>query len=70
MEKQIQIPLRSDLLEALELLSQKGHKSLTNIVLELLEKAIELEEDYWDSKIADERVEQDHKRISHEDAWK
>lgn len=70
MEKQIQIPLRSDLLEALELLSHKGHKSLTNIVVELLEKAIELEEDYWDAKIADERIEKNQKRIPHEDAWK
>jgi predicted DNA-binding protein len=58
------------LYEALENLSRRQKRALSSVSLELIERALELEEDAHFSRVADERLERGEKRISHARAWK
>ena len=69
-KKRINITVDDEMYEALELLSEKKQKSVSGTSLDLLEKAIELEEDFHFSKVADERLSKKQKRIPHTKAWK
>ena len=69
-KKRINITVDDEMYEALESLSQKKQKSVSGTSLELLEKAIELEEDFHFSQKADERLSRKEKRIPHNKAWK
>ena len=65
----INITLDTELCHSLERLSKKQKRSLSNVSLKLIERAIELEEDRYFSKKADERLAKHQKRISHQKAW-
>ena len=69
-KKRINITVDDELFEALESLSHKKQKSVSGTSLDLIEKAIELDEDSYFSRIADDRLSQKQKRISHNKAWK
>ena len=58
------------LYEALDNLSRRRKRALSSVSLELIERALELEEDAHFSKIADERLERGEKRVPHARAWK
>lgn len=58
------------LYEALDNLARRRKRALSSVSLELIERALELEEDAHFSRVADERLERDEKRISHARAWK
>jgi len=68
-KKRINITVDDELYRALELLSEKRQKSVSGMSLDLLEKAIELEEDFHFSRAADERLEKKRKRVSHKKDW-
>ncbi len=55
---------------ALETLAKRRGKPVATISLELIERALELEEDLHFARVADARLEQHEARISHKDAWK
>lgn len=69
-KQRVNIILDDDLFSALKSLASKTKKSLSNLGQELIEKALGLEEDFYFSRKADERLNKKEKRITHEDAWK
>ena len=58
------------LYEALSALSKKRKRAVSSVSLELIERALELEEDAHFSRVADERLAAGEARITHERAWK
>jgi predicted DNA-binding protein len=59
------------LYDALAALSRKRKRALSSISLELIERALELEEDAHFSHVADDRLSRPgEKRIAHDRAWK
>jgi hypothetical protein len=48
----------------------RSRTCLSSVSLELIERALELEEDAHFSRIADERLARKEKRVSHARAWK
>ena len=69
-KKRINITVDDEMYQALESLSQKKRKSVSGTSLDLLEKAIEFEEDSYFSRKSDERLSTNQKRIPHNKAWK
>lgn len=69
-KQRVNVVLDDELFSALKALAVKTKKSLSSMGQELIEKALGLEEDFYFSRKADERLSKKGKRISHEDAWK
>ena len=68
-KKRINLTLDDSLYEELEQLQElRGAPSLSSVVIELTKEALELQEDLYFAKIAEERESED--TISHEEAWK
>ena len=59
-----------ELFGQLQLLAKRRKKALSSLSLELVRRALELEEDFHFSSVADERLSRREKRISHDRAWK
>ena len=68
-KKRINLSVDDSLYEQLEeLRNLRGAPSLSSIVIELTKEALELQEDLYFVKIAEERDSE--KEISHKDIWK
>ncbi|MEZ4845965.1 MAG: toxin-antitoxin system, antitoxin component [Bdellovibrionota bacterium] len=68
-KKRINITVDDELLETLMLIKKmRQAPSLSAVVIDLTEEAIELQEDLYFSKIADERMKE--KSIPHDKFWK
>lgn len=68
-KKRINLSVEDSLYRELEeLQSLRGAPSLSSIVIELTKEALELQEDLYFARIADERSNE--KSISHEEVWK
>lgn len=68
-KKRVNITLPADLEEAVHFLSKRDKVPQATKVVELLEIAIEIEEDAIWAKLAAERDTPDAVYISHEEAW-
>lgn len=68
-KQRVNIVLDDEIFAALKLFSVKSKKSLSSLSQELIEKALGLEEDFYFSRKADERLSKKEKRISHKEAW-
>ncbi len=68
-KKRINITIDDETYKALEKLSKKRAKSISSVSLNLIEQALELQEDLHFSRIADERLTKGEKRISHRKVW-
>lgn len=69
LKKRINLSLDDSLYDQLEELKElRNAPSLSSIVIELTKEALELQEDLYYSKIANERLKE--KEISHEEVWK
>ncbi len=68
-KKRINVTIDDETYKALEKLSEKRAKSISSVSLNLIEQALELQEDSHFSRIADERLTKKEKRISHRKAW-
>ncbi len=68
-KKRINITVDDELYECLDRLSKKEEKSISNVSLTLIEKALELQEDLYFSRIADERLKGSEKKVPHKKAW-
>ena len=68
-KKRINITINDETYKALEKLSEKRAKSISSVSLSLIEHALELHEDLHFSRIADERLAWEERRISHRKAW-
>lgn len=68
-KKRINLTVEDDVFESLNKLAKKEHTSVASISHILLEKALELREDIYFSKVGEERISKKFKRVSHEDIW-
>lgn len=68
-KKRINLTVEDDLFDNLKQLAEKEQTSVANVSHALLERALELKEDHYFSKIGEERLSKKAKRISHEDIW-
>ena len=71
LKKRIQIPVSDKVHRELEKLAKKRGLSLSSLSHDLLEDALELQEDLYFSRVSDEalRNSKDDDLISHEEAW-
>lgn len=68
-KKRINLSVEDSLYSELEELQKlRGAPSLSSIVIELTKEALELQEDLYFARIAEERMNEEE--ISHEEAWK
>ena len=68
-KKRINISVPKDTEEILELLAKRDKKPVATVALQLIEIALEIEEDAVWAEIADERDQPGVKYISHEEMW-
>ncbi len=68
-KKRINVTIDDETYKVLEKLSEKRAKSISRVSLNLIEQALEFQEDLHFSGIADERLTKREKRISHRKTW-
>jgi hypothetical protein len=68
-KKRINLTVDDDVFRSLDRIARKKKTSIANISHLLLEKALELQEDLYYSRIGEERISRKFKRLSHEDIW-
>ncbi len=69
-KQRVNITLDDEIYAALKNLSLKTKKTISGLGQELIEKALEINEDIFFSRKADERLKNKKtKKISHEKAW-
>jgi predicted DNA-binding protein len=68
-KKRINISVDCVVYEALERLSAERNQPVAGVSLSLIEQALEYQEDVYFSRVADERLKQKQKRVSHAKAW-
>jgi hypothetical protein len=69
-KRRISITPDQALFDELERLARRRKLPVSSVSLELLQRALELEEDAHFSRVADERLVRNEKRVPHERAWK
>lgn len=69
-KQRINITLEDELFLALKRMADKAKQSLSSISVEMIKKSLEREEDIYFSEVADNRLGQKQKRITHSKAWK
>lgn len=68
-KKRINLTVDDKTYSELEKLSLKTQQKISSLSLNLIHQALELQEDLYLSKTADQRLSQKQKRISHDKAW-
>lgn len=70
-KKRIQVPVSDRVFKELEKLAEKRGISLSSLSYQLLEEALELQEDIYFSKTGDESLEKTNIKslVNHEKAW-
>ena len=68
-KKRINISVDDRVYDALVRLSGKRAQSVAGVSLSLIEEALEFQEDLHFSRVADERLGNKQKRVSHDKAW-
>jgi predicted DNA-binding protein len=68
-KKRINISVDREVYEALERLSAERHQPVAGVSLSLIEQALEYQEDFYFSRVADERLNRKQKRVPHSKAW-
>ena len=71
-KKRIQVPISDSAHKELERLAKKRGLSLSSLTNELLEEALELQEDIYFSRVGDKALAEldESELVSHKDAWK
>ena len=68
-KRRVNISVDDEVYEALERLSAERNQPIASVSLSLIEQALEYQEDIYFSRVADERLVQKQKRVSHSKAW-
>ncbi len=68
-KKRINLTVEDDIFESLNKIAKKEKTSIAGISHLLLEKALELQEDFYFSKVGEARLAEKSKKVSHEDIW-
>ncbi len=69
-KKRVNLTVDHKTYSALKKLSGNKQQKISTLSLNLIQQALELQEDMYFSKIADKRLSQKQKRISHDKAWR
>ncbi len=71
LKKRIQIPVSDKVHKELDKLAKKRGISVSSLTQDLVEEALELQEDVYFSKLGDKAIERldESQLVSHEDAW-
>ena len=69
-KKRINLTVDDKTYIALEKLSGKKQQKISTTSLNLIQQALELQEDIYFSNLTDERLSKKQKRILHDKAWK
>jgi len=69
-KQRINITLEDDLFLVLKKIADKAKQSLSSVSIDLIKRSLEREEDIYFSEIADSRLSQKQKRVTHSKAWK
>lgn len=70
LKKRINITVDKELFLILSRMSKREQSSLSSLSSRLIKAAMELEEDRYFSKVSDERLQSNERRISHDKVWK
>lgn len=68
-KKRINLTVEDGLFEELKTLAKKEKSSIASLSHALLERALELREDLYFSKVGEDRLAKKSKRLKHEDVW-
>lgn len=68
-KKRINLTVDDSVFETLNKIAKREKKSVASISHILLEKALELKEDLYFSKVGEERLSKKDKKLSHEEIW-
>lgn len=68
-KKRINLTVEDDLFDSLIKIAKKEKTSIASVSHLLLEKALELREDFYFSKVSEERIAKKFKRLSSKDIW-
>ena len=68
-KKRINLTVEDELFLNLERLAKQENTSVASVSHALLERALELREDMYFSKVGEDRLKKKSKRLSHEDIW-
>ncbi len=68
-KKRINLTVEDEVFRSLSEIARKEKTSVASVSHLLLEKALELREDYYFSKVSEERLAKKAKKLSHKDIW-
>jgi hypothetical protein len=68
-KKRINLTVEDDVFESLNKIAKKEKTSVASISHLLLERALDLQEDFYFSRVSESRLSKKEKRLSHEDIW-
>jgi hypothetical protein len=68
-KKRINLTVNDELFASLKRLAKQENASIASVSHALLERALELKEDMYFSKIGEGRLKKKSKRLAHEDVW-
>jgi len=68
-KKRINLTVEDDVFESLNKIAKKEKTSVASISHLLLEKALELQEDFYFSRVGEDRISKKFKRLSHGNIW-
>lgn len=68
-KKRINLTVEDEVFKSLSEIAKREKTSVASVSHLLLEKALELKEDFYFSRVGEERLSKKAKRIPHEDFW-
>ncbi len=68
-KKRVNITIEDEVFESLNKIAKKQNSSVASVSNFLLEKALELQEDFYFSRVGEARIAKKFKRLSHRDVW-
>lgn len=68
-KKRINLTVEDEIFESLNKIAKKEKTSVASVSHFLLEKALDLQEDFYFSRVGEGRMAKKEKRLSHEDIW-
>jgi predicted CopG family antitoxin len=68
-KKRINMTVDEDVFQSLNKIAKKEKTSVASVSHILLEKALELQEDFYFSKVSEDRLVKKYKRLTHEEVW-
>jgi len=68
-KKRINLTVEDELFESLKQIAKNENSSVSSVSYALLERALELKEDNYFSKVGEDRLNKKSNRISHKDIW-